>query len=920
MNNNKKIMNMSTKLIEFLSGHENGIVIEKSGYEHSIFNSQYQQAIYTFDRLWGHQHQSQDQLPDHSVSPFAHGIDNQFSNIIAFCGDRGEGKSSCMTSFATMLTDKSARDAASEVLSLPKNLLRTDEIEWVDIIDPSFFDKTHNLLELLLGRMYKNASLKNPYFSKENYLEGDASAYRKLMEQFCIVKKSIGMLTQNNILYDSIEEISDLAAGINLREELRSLFQSYLTFLKKECLLICIDDLDLNISEGYKMAEMLRKYLICPECIILVAVKVDQLIEIIATAHKKEVNCADITWGQCKLMAQKYVAKLLPGGNRIFMPSPTEICDAKIYIKPDNGDTRNVLEYTVKERIVQLIFQKTGYVFYNGQYLSPIIPQNLRNLRHLLSMLESLPDARNEEWEDDETGREVFRDYFFGTWAAQLSPDDFQFAQQLSTYGDLSTMNAFVVQYFVKRVQEEGIIIEKTDLKDAYLDLYANIASNKNSATNISFGDVMFVIKLVNGISLNENLQNLIFLIKTAYSMRLYACYNVISESDEALYPSLENDVSIHQADKQYDRVNQLQRLLNGSYFTYPQGSLLSSKKQIGNFRDHVTIDFGKIETLFSELLKAPSKETEEYLINLWLCEYMALCIIRTTTEEEKTEDKGLNRTNKVPTYLGVLSSSANYAIFDFLHPFYSLCNIEYAYRRFDGLIKKIRPNDDYTLYDIAINNPKSIMCQLFGINNQGELKHEYRHQLISDAVIRITDVQWAIYDELLRTRDLHKNGDEAYIMSYEDIINLHIKLYPRKLEYGDKESPHELRFKWLSVLIHCLKGEELTKQKQSILLDKLGLLLHDSTENKLAKELQDTYERILLWVTLNKFPKKGKEVASLISKAIGRDSATRRKVTTLLYSIFDPKTIYNRENVTKQVPRIINLLLEEGYFDSNGH
>lgn len=905
-------MNMSTKLIRFLSGQENGIVIEKSGYENSIFNSQYQQAINTFDRLW----RRQQQLLNPSISSFAHGIDNQFSNIIAFCGDRGEGKSSCMTSFATMMTDKNARNAASEVLSFPNNMIKPEEIEWMEIIDPSFFDKTHNLLELLLGRMYKNASSKNPYFSKENYMDGDAIAYRKLMEQFSNVKKSIGMLTQNNILYDSLEEISDLAAGINLRTELHTLFQQYLSCLKKECLLICIDDLDLNISEGYKMAEMLRKYLICPHCIILVAVKVDQLIDIIATAHKKEVNCADITWEQCKLMAQKYVAKLLPGGNKIFMPSPTEICEAKIAINTDNDE----LGITVKERVVQLIFQKTGYVFYNGQYLSPIIPQNLRNLRHLLSMLESLPDARNEEWEDDETGREVFRDYFFGTWAARLSPNDFQFAQQLSTYGDLSTMNAFVVQYFVKRVREEGIDIEKTDIEDDHLKLFANIASNKNSATNISFGDVMFVIKLVNGISLNENLQNLIFLIKTAYSMRLYACYNVISESDEALYPSLENDVSIHRADKQYDRVNQLQRLLNGSYFTYPQGCLLSSQGEFRNYRDHGTIDFRRIKTLFSNLLKAQSNDTEEYLINLWLCEYMALCITRTTTDEEQSEDKGLNRTNKVPTYLGVLSTTANYAIFDFLHPFYSLCNIEYAYRRFDELTKMISQNDDCSLYDIAINNPKSILCQLYGINNYGDFNKDARHQLISDAVIRITDVQWAIYDELLRSRDLHKNGNEAYIMAYEDIINLRITLYPRRLGGGSKESPYVLEFKWLSVLIHCLKGEELTKQKPSILLDKIDSLLHDSEQDKLAKIIQDTYKSILLLVTLNKFPKKGKEVASLISKAVESDSASRRRVTTLLYSIFNQKTIYSKDEVIKQIPQILSLLMEEGYINTNGH
>ena len=156
--------------------------------------------------------------------------------------------------------------------------------------------------------------------------------------------------------------------------------------------------------------------------------------------------------------------------------------------------------------------------------------------------------------------------------------------------------------------------------------------------------------------------------------------------------------------------------------------------------------------------------------------------------------------------------------------------------------------------------------------------------------------------------------------MAYEDIINLRITLYPRRLGGGSKESPYVLEFKWLSVLIRCLKGEMLSKQRPSILLDKIDSLLHDSEQDKLAKKIQDTYKSILLLVTLNKFPKKGKEVASLISKAVESDSASRRRVTTLLYSIFNQKTIYSKDEVIKQIPQILSLLMEEGYINTNGH
>ena len=197
-------------------------------------------------------------------------------------------------------------------------------------------------------------------------------------------------------------------------------------------MLICVDDLDLNISEGFKMAEMIRKYLVNPYSIILIAVKVEQLIDVIANNYRNNTSTEIVHSTQCEEMAQKYVDKLLPRGNRIPMPLITDFCERNLQFVDDNG-IASVAEpnFSVKEKVVQMIFQKTGYVFYNTQHLSPIVPKNLRSLRHLFGLLYSLPDARNEEWEDNETGREIFKDYFLGTWVAtQLANDDQVFAQQ----------------------------------------------------------------------------------------------------------------------------------------------------------------------------------------------------------------------------------------------------------------------------------------------------------------------------------------------------------------------------------------------------------------------------------------------------------------------------------------------------------
>lgn len=899
---------MSERTITFRLGEENGIVVQKHSFEKSLFLNQYQLAIDIFDRLWKEQQEWAKR------SNGSHYLDNQFSNVIAFCGDRGEGKTSCMSSFATILTDEEVRKNASEKndqghkpITIPSDFLRPQEIEWLDTIDPSFFDRKHNLLELLLGRMYANVSRKSQGNISNN--DRDKSYDRRiLMEQFEKVKTDISKLEKNDKIYDSLEEISDLAAGVNLKSDLQELFNRYLKYVGKMCLLICIDDLDLNISEGYKMAEMLRKYLICPNCMILVAVKVGQLIEVIATAHRKEIKETSISWERCMYMAQRYVAKLFPRGNRVIMPIPTDFYEYNLEIvgskkskpKEENMSKEKEPKFTVKEKVVQMIFQKTGYVFYNTQHLSPIIPKNLRSLRHLLGMLYSVPDAKDAKGNDNEIGRDTFKNYFFGTWAAQLPNKDYTFAQQLAQYDDLTTLNAFVVEYFAKRVKDASIEISGTDMDEKYAKLYLSITSRTNTATNISYGDVMYVLWFINGITLNQAIQNLIFLIKTFYSMRLYACYNVISSNEEELYPptpEVEKVVHIHKAETLYEHVNQLQKMLNGSYFAYPQGTLLPTRKDSTTFRDCVIIPMYKIKLLISRLKQLANIDIED----LKVCEYLALCIRRTTNSKEKNDDLGLNRKKKIPTYLGPLSTTAEFLVFDFLQPFYSLTNIRYAYERFDEILAK---DGMPSLYDMALQTPGSLLRILYKLDNLSqlgkqtdvkELQFEDMHHLISDAVIRVSEVQWAIFDELLRTRNLHKKGDEDLFRIYEDIQKLQIKLYPLKQNDSQKYETGHLYFNFLTAFSFIDKA-------------KLQNIIFISREEQMSQEIDDLmgcitslFQDFLLW------PMKGKDIKENLCESLPFDKEQKRAFKIKLSKVFVNAEEYEREIIiSEDITKII--------------
>ena len=929
---------MKQELIIFRSGEENGIVIERENFKSSIFVDQYQQAIDLFARLWERQKSFQQQTEDYKPKVF--GIDNQFSNIIAFCGDRGEGKTSSMISFATLLTDNNVREKAKEALVYPldntgKEMLPSSkEIEWLDVIDPSFFDEQHNLLELMLGQMYAKAS---EISDQNNESQRNEFAYkrRKLMEQFQIVKNSIHLLECDDKLYDSISEMSDLSASVQLKTDIQKLFKCYLDFSGKKCLLICVDDIDLNTKNGYGMAEMLRKYFICPYCLILVAVNIEQLIDVISNHHKIE---STISEDNAPLMAQKYVAKLFPRGNRIPMPAIEDICERKIKLADSYGKKEKDLEkLTVKERVVQLIFQKTGYVFYNGQYLSPIVPTNLRGLRHLLGTLEALPDARSDNWEDNETGREIFKDYLFGTWVdTNLTKEDCDFARRLSQYNNLTTLNAFVVEYFAKRVKKSEIEIKeqlKSDGKKSakddrgegdveiftgdYAPLYLQITNRTNTSSNISIGDVMYVLWLISTITVDSDIQNLIFFIKTLYSIKLYACYNELTEGkDDTLFPKINNSesrINIHKSDSLYDDINRVQRIISGSYFSYPEGALLSNK------RDRIIIDFRKAKILFNQLKEEAKKKDVDrcsnYVQLVNLCEYIAMCITFASTKEN-IEKVNFSRIKKTPTFLGTHSNTANYAIFDFLNPFYALTNIKYAYHRCDEILSDSPNNYSDSdesqrdkLFNIAENCEHSLLSQMKQIRGDVYGDKWAMHGLISDAIIRVTDIQWAIYEELLRNYRQHRIGSvsEKIYHAYGDIQKLNITLYPRlnidggKVVYGYEA--HPITFEFLGILRSFLSDPSNANQLDQILIMTEAEKIVVDT----AHFMTDMHKALM---HIYQWPQSGAEIKKIIKETSSLDKSQLSSFSARLGKLFNSDASFSLEEAMGMLNAVRNIYI----------
>ena len=770
--------------IVFYNGEETGYVVERTNFNNSFFAEQYASALKLFKKIYC------------STGPV--------SNIIAFCGDRGEGKTSCMRSFMELLGQD------SELYNFDKNLpFNASKIELLDVVDPAFFDKKHNLIELVLGQMYGRLTQKA--LDDEEY-SSELSKKQKLLNNFQKAKMCLAHLEkEKKELYDPLEELEALSAGINLQQCLGTLFEEYLKFQGKDKLVLAIDDLDLNMTEGYRMAEQIRKYLNQQSCILLIGLNIGQLTEVIKNSIAKELNVREWEYEDLPTMAMKYVMKLFPYGNRVLMPSINDLCEVKLQIC-DRGDSLKELNSlnSVKDEVTRLIFRKTRYLFYNEKgNVSPIVPRNLRSLRLLLGMLLQMEDFKDNA--SHAANKRVFKSYFFREWTKCLAKGDQDFVNGLIEYLDLGGINKYVMVQFPEEIRESGL--DDTN-------------GTNISEQDISLGQVLDNLSYVAKRSTSSDEKLLIFFVRSFYSMKLYELYDVISETQNGIYPiASSDDNEVVKVDTLFRNVNQLQKLLNGNYFRYAQNDFLAPRKD-GRARDLHAINGKELNdklknvctqlNLYKDADFAEEDNSEEasnwrqFKKDFRECEFFILSTLRSliSKEKEDTTKFFFSPASSLPAYMTDYKSNMGFYLFDVMAPFYNIVNIKYAYKRFAEI---------GDIYDYALNHEwsllRSMMSAAYVYKGSPALKdgENYTdvamHCLISDAVIRNADVHSSIVETMLTNR-LKEKETGSTVGLLEKTYNALTKIGMKTYFYSEGKA-HEIHFSFLNAIVDFLKETE---------------------------------------------------------------------------------------------------------------
>lgn len=763
--------------LHFFRGDDNRVVIEEES-SNSIFADQYAVAKCIIEDIV--KSQGEDKI--------------DVSNVVAFCGDRGTGKTSCMLSLQQQIKDK---------------------FFVINRIDPSFFDDDHDIIDLVLGRLFEEVC-GNGTSVKENQ--------RELLKKFAEVKcclKDLGRSKSN--IYDAVEDVSIISAGLALRDKIWELFELILKGTSKSKILITIDDLDTKVNYAYAMSEQIRKYLSTSNCIVLISINEIQLERLICMDLQKERHeLNDIQKGWYMEAAHKYVLKFMPIGQRVIMPSFTEYNVNEVAIHESYEEA--VTDFLpLQENVLRLIFRKTRYLFYNkvGE-ICPIIPRNLRQLRQLVGLLVSMSDFKNNK--ESIANKYRFKTYFYDRWKKEAKQSEQEMVSNVINIEDIQQLNWIIVRDYLpglelqlqgsENTKDQSVSKSENNINSISdstissvleipklfepekLDLYRYITSSKNYHYNISTGDVFLLLEQYEQRNAdNRHVLNMLFYLRSYYSIVLYDAYDLITEKKGYLYPEPSIKLQTVKSDSIFGKMNVLQRLTNGSYFTYNCGDILPDGM------DLYVINF-RLSDQYSTMNASIPWSTE-----LKMLEFFCLATWCVTIDHIKDIEES-KRVDRRPFYLEPLPTNEGILLFDILAIFGNVQNLRTAYSKV---------SDDF--YNIANAHEDSLLRAMMDISKRDHALsadkieareqigiHEGEANLISNAIIRNSEILTHVkgmaitkgaksYDD---ARDLAT--PKRYAAFYKKMIETDMKTFD-----FDEGQAYSIRFAFLQAIVDLL-------------------------------------------------------------------------------------------------------------------
>lgn len=503
-------------------------LVSVHGKENNFFLDVYERAMKQFEEIRAYSNPNNIDYPN---------------NIIAFCGERGQGKSTAMLNFSNIIEEK-----------------YKDECCIIKRIDPTQLEENDNIILQFLGSimcLIKESVESGNKESTVNLLKDNLlnsiNDYAELIYSIKNSKSNTTTEYQNNL-----QQLLIKGESLSLKEKLYAILKDFFELIGKKLLVIQIDDTDVNISRVYEILEDIRKYLIIPNVVILIAAKFEQLINCVEQHFLKEYEvllkspAKRLSDYEPQHISTRYMDKLIPESRRIYLPNISVfngdieiVCKGKgyegfpqfkkVYIK--NSKYRKNSKYSCRDfqdQILDYIYMKTGIRFLSwssAKDIHYVIPKTMRELVHFLSFLRTLETCIDENKKIKKEimykNLNLFRTYFVNTWIqsnldqgyiiflkkfVDLTASKYHKSIITDIYNILTNSTVFTLNNKYKKVNDKS---------ESFIDM--SIYNKwKPSSEQYSLGDVLDSLIELSQILPDISILKFCFSIEVLYTIKMY--------------------------------------------------------------------------------------------------------------------------------------------------------------------------------------------------------------------------------------------------------------------------------------------------------------------------------------------------------------------------------------------------------------
>lgn len=503
------------------------------------------------------------------------------NNVIAFCADRGRGKTTAMLSFSSALEalsdpQKDTSAAISFLGDLPTNLHNT-KFEVLAPVDPASMENSKSVLQQIISQMFENfcKKISDRFKTSENNRDFD-----DLSDKFQKCARAIDSLykdpkARTNLIEDELDQIAEIGQSAILLLLLHELVDKYLDFMCGKdgncCLVVQIDDSDMDIGRAYQILEDVRKYLGLPHVIVLMATNIQQLETTVEQhflqeyKHGLKYSKSMITVERCHDIAVLYLEKVIPHTRRIYLPDIDKtirqhLLPIQVFYEDTTGNNILAPNDTYQKQLLDLLCLKTGMVFtFEKDYLHNLLPTHMRELSQFLSFfsnMEDLSDGYNlaveifmqqgfpermknsedlDQWETN-LGRLEF--YLVNLWSAinlrENSRNLFlEFVAQPDPIRNLFLLRNIADYYVQERAALESthpaLVWNESDCRSEFMRAcelqginLSSYSGNTQAERSVSYADVMGVLTVLTNLPGGDRQYKFAYAVRLFYSIRLH--------------------------------------------------------------------------------------------------------------------------------------------------------------------------------------------------------------------------------------------------------------------------------------------------------------------------------------------------------------------------------------------------------------